>query len=383
MPTQVDQSLDTRRLELIILPTEKCNFRCTYCYEDFQVGRMSPSTVIGIKSFLARRVPQVSTLVLSWFGGEPLLAPDLIFDIGAYANALAQNHSVKFRAGLTTNAYLLTSELFSRLLDIDHRAFQITLDGDAACHDETRVRADSRGTFHTIWENLIGYKKVVKPFLVTLRLHLHRENIESMKRLYATIASELLTDHRFSVHFHKIVDHSKGAGIPQGVLSDIEFAEAQRYVTGARNSTRRRRRETAAGVEICYAARPNSFLIRANGSLGKCTVALGDPRNDLGSIREDGTLVIKQDVYNLWLEGYEPTSSASLSCPLSTLRPASELVQIQNFEKSSSSIARFELRPNGELQFPDLDRFKLSHVPDMTRIAKLKAALKKMLIEPA
>lgn len=28
-------------LHLIILPTEKCNLRCVYCYEDFKKGKMS------------------------------------------------------------------------------------------------------------------------------------------------------------------------------------------------------------------------------------------------------------------------------------------------------------------------------------------------------
>lgn len=29
------RALDNRILKLTVLPTEKCNFRCTYCYEDF------------------------------------------------------------------------------------------------------------------------------------------------------------------------------------------------------------------------------------------------------------------------------------------------------------------------------------------------------------
>ncbi|PJJ00771.1 hypothetical protein BX264_1060 [Streptomyces sp. 2333.5] len=40
-------ALTDRTLHLIILPTEQCNFRCTYCYEDFSVGRMGPETVQG------------------------------------------------------------------------------------------------------------------------------------------------------------------------------------------------------------------------------------------------------------------------------------------------------------------------------------------------
>ena len=35
----IADALTTRRLHLILLPTEQCNFRCKYCYEDFQHGR--------------------------------------------------------------------------------------------------------------------------------------------------------------------------------------------------------------------------------------------------------------------------------------------------------------------------------------------------------
>jgi len=33
----LERSLSPRHQELILLPTEKCNFRCTYCYEDFVI----------------------------------------------------------------------------------------------------------------------------------------------------------------------------------------------------------------------------------------------------------------------------------------------------------------------------------------------------------
>lgn len=34
--------------QLIILPTEKCNFRCTYCYEDFLISKMKEPVQIGV-----------------------------------------------------------------------------------------------------------------------------------------------------------------------------------------------------------------------------------------------------------------------------------------------------------------------------------------------
>jgi uncharacterized protein len=41
---------------------------------------------------------------------------------------------------------------------------------------------------------------------------------------------------------------------------------------------------------VCYAARPNSLLIRADSSVGKCTVLLNDERNKIGTLQADGTV---------------------------------------------------------------------------------------------
>ncbi|TOB11935.1 radical SAM protein, partial [Vibrio parahaemolyticus] len=73
----IAESLSPRGLQLIIFPTEKCNFRCTYCYEKFEVGRMSNELIQGIKKFLEVRIPELDRLVISWFGGEPLLAKEV------------------------------------------------------------------------------------------------------------------------------------------------------------------------------------------------------------------------------------------------------------------------------------------------------------------
>ena len=70
---QLAASVRADRLQLILLPTEQCNFRCTYCYEDFAIGRMTPEVVSGVKNLIDRRADGLSHLQLSWFGGEPTL----------------------------------------------------------------------------------------------------------------------------------------------------------------------------------------------------------------------------------------------------------------------------------------------------------------------
>jgi len=42
--------------------------------------------------------------------------------------------------------------------------------------------------------------------------------------------------------------------------------------------------ELTAEDQICYAAKSNTLMIRADGTIGKCTVNFNDPRNNFGNI---------------------------------------------------------------------------------------------------
>lgn len=318
----IASALSPRIFSLIILPTEKCNFRCTYCYEDFAAGRMKPKIVDGVKKLIERRIAGLDSLSLSWFGGEPLIAKDIVLDIGSYAHDLCMERGVNFSAGFTTNGYLLTSELFERFKNISHNEYQITLDGDEEWHDKTRVTANRGATFQTIWSNLISFRQVAGYFKIILRLHVHGDNIESVKRLYSKLREEILDDLRFRVFFHKISNLSSEGPIKEKVLNRSDYNDALRYITGGQTlsiGSRAGSSEEQLEGYICYAAKPNSLMIRANGGIGKCTVALYDDRNNIGHLNEDGTLNIANDKLSRWLNGFSNLSEKSLGCPMSSM----------------------------------------------------------------
>ena len=52
---------------------------------------------------------------------------------------------------------------------------------------------------------------------------------------------------------------------------------------------------------VCFAAYPYGYLIRPDGTLGKCTVELYDPLNYIGQISEHGT-VINKEKESIWLQ---------------------------------------------------------------------------------
>ena len=116
-PKLLRESLSNDSLHLVLLPTEACNFRCIYCYEDFRYKRMEPWVMRGVKTLLARRAPGLRELNLSWFGGEPLLARDLIEDLMMHVGGLARAHAgLRVSADATTNGYLLTPEVADTLI---------------------------------------------------------------------------------------------------------------------------------------------------------------------------------------------------------------------------------------------------------------------------
>ena len=95
-----------KSLELTLLPTEKCNFRCTYCYEDFLIGKMKPWIRSGVKSLIEKRVDMgLRNLNLSWFGGEPLLAKDVLFEIADFATTQLDTHAEQIQTTLIGERY--------------------------------------------------------------------------------------------------------------------------------------------------------------------------------------------------------------------------------------------------------------------------------------
>lgn len=105
-----------RMLSLTIMPTEQCNFRCKYCYEKFEKGRMSEEISTGVIKYLKKNLSSYSGLDISWFGGEPLLAVDIIEKMSKEICQLCKKLKKPYLAGMTTNGYYLTPEILERLL---------------------------------------------------------------------------------------------------------------------------------------------------------------------------------------------------------------------------------------------------------------------------
>lgn len=308
-------SLTSDSLHLILLPTEQCNFRCVYCYEDFQTGRMAPVTVQAVKRLVDRRIGELSALGVSWFGGEPLLARNIVEDIAGHITAaVASRGSVAYTADMTTNGYLLDAAAFARLTSLGIRSYQVSLDGPRTTHDRTRIRANGQGSFARIWENLLAIQRTSTDACVLLRVHLTPANLPTMPELLRNIRDTFLSDERFSVLLRPI-EHMGG---PNDAHLDV-LDQRQRNIAITELRSLLTEDEASPSLfdapHVCYASRPNSLLIRADGRVGKCTVALNDPANTIGELSPDGSLRIGRARLDPWVRGWQAADWDAVGCP--------------------------------------------------------------------
>jgi uncharacterized protein len=137
-------------VDLTLVLTHDCNLRCGYCYTGRKFATAMPleiaSRAIDFRLAQAGSEP----LLVSFFGGEPLLEFDLLMAIVEYGKARALQSNARIRFGLSTNGTLLTDGMLDFLVDHDVH-IQLSLDGDAHSHDRTRRFADGRASHATVW----------------------------------------------------------------------------------------------------------------------------------------------------------------------------------------------------------------------------------------
>ena len=318
-------------LHLVLLPTEQCNFRCTYCYETFENKKMAPPVVAGIKALIDHRSADLDLLEVGWFGGEPLLAMDIIADISRHAIQRSAERGFRFAASTTTNGYFLDPETFQKCLESRIGAYQISLDGAEELHDRSRKLASGAGTFRRIWSNLQQMKKVQAPFTVMLRLHYTLENYKDLARFTTTVREEFGDDKRFAILF-KAVEKLGGpndASITK--LNAEQRSEIERHLVEHAGETR------THGIPkkyVCYAGKGNSLVIRSTGGIAKCTVALQSDFNDIGRLQPDGLIDVDQVKFRRWMAPVLEARWQDAQCPVESVGNAARRDRELAFEAS-------------------------------------------------
>ncbi len=301
----------TSLLELTIMPTEQCNFRCVYCYESFARGVMNEDTQRAIVNHVASHGRKLDELRVHWFGGEPLLGWNALVNLSRGLRAWCEDNDVKYMAGMTTNGFLLTPERQTVLLQLGVTRYQISLDGLCENHNRHRIRMGGQGTFDRITNNMARLLERTEKFHLTIRNNVDKDQLPYLEEYINYIFDLAGHDERVSLLLFPV---GKWGG-PND--EQLKVVEDHRDLWHAMECGRDKGfaieplNQLQPGGAVCYAARKNSLVIGADGQLYKCTVALDDTLNKVGTILPNGTLDLDRDKLALWLYSSQEDTTCS------------------------------------------------------------------------
>ena len=262
---------------LTICPTMGCNFDCPYCFENHKAGKMSQKTQDDVVALAERMlaVSQKKAMSVTWFGGEPLLAPDVIEALSVRLMALCGEKGAEYSAGIITNGYLLTRENADLLARCKVNNAQITLDGVGEAHDKTRRLAGGGATFGRITDNLRQGKL---DFRVSIRHNVHAENVgevEALKAFVETLAAESGNEIAYYPALVSGNDASDERGCGVGLLCNADASEI-----GVRRDAKR---FSPGHGQYCGAHYLMSIGIDEKGNLQKCWEDVDKPEHSFGT----------------------------------------------------------------------------------------------------
>ena len=171
---------------ITICPTLACNFECPYCFATRGKGKMAPEIQDDIVELAARMLDAANAkrLTITWFGGEPLMATDVIEALSPRLIALAKERGCAYEGWIFTNGYLLSEDVVDLLLRCQVTHIHIPLDGVGATNDATRRLVGGGPTFNRIVDNLA----LLKPPIHTLiRANTHEGNVGEIDELKQTV----------------------------------------------------------------------------------------------------------------------------------------------------------------------------------------------------
>ncbi|UUX93147.1 radical SAM/SPASM domain-containing protein [Methanoplanus endosymbiosus] len=275
---------DNTHLALTICPTLSCNFRCPYCFEQSQNDRstMNGDTTDRLITFIQSH-HDAQHLDVTWYGGEPLLAFDIICELTERFKDLDLHYE---KAGLVTNGYLLDENKISRLNELMIKSIQITLDGPREIHDTRRVLAGGGPTYDRILANITALLDSDYQGSFKIRVNIDRENMDH----YIPLRNSLMEEFRgkkitvqtghvqteiTSPYYNRTLNTDEFDNFNLGLFRQEGILPPGGFYP-----------ESYLG-SVCLANRHMGFVVGPKGELYKCWEDPGKPEMVIGSVYND------------------------------------------------------------------------------------------------
>jgi uncharacterized protein len=346
---------------LTINPTLECNFRCWYCYEEHPKGYMSKATISRIKRHIKYMIEEekITSLLLDWFGGEPLLYfYEVMCPLAIYAQKLCAQHRIPYSSQITTNAYCINEKMIAQFKKIQANTFQITLDGDRDRHDKIR-NASGDPSYDIIIKNINLLCQNLENVKITLRINYDKKTLLS-ENIYS-ILDDVDETNRNKVYinmqriwqtYDKKIQEQKN----QELVDFIKIAKGKKFKTIS----------SGGGISIgvhytCYVSQYYHTEINYDGKIYKCTARDYKDQYVLGKLMKNGVIEWNEKKLSLMYANPLFENPTCLAC---RYLPICNGVCPQIFVETNGQITQVHCRLNNmEYSFENqiIDYYELIH----------------------
>ena len=295
---------DVTNFGLTIAPTLDCNFRCKYCFETHPKGKMTSETLAALVKFVESRLARAKNFSVTWYGGEPLLAKEIVYPLSEKFLELCEKFSVDYDAFIVTNASLMdeADALFFKKYKIN--GAQITIDGSKEIHDSRRRNVSGESTFDKLIDRV---NLLLNENLSTIvRINIDKENLNRVDELLDTLAERIDKRKDLKIDFGQV---SPFTDICKSIESDCynneQFADVmlplyeKALMRGF--TVNKMAAYPSPLTNFCCAEYANSFVVDNRGELYRCWNYVGNIKMSSGNVNEGENLTLEKNYFS-WIQ---------------------------------------------------------------------------------
>jgi uncharacterized protein len=286
-------------MKVTLFLNHRCNLRCIYCYTGRKFHRAMSLDIAQRAVDFGISEADRGFLLLSYFGGEPMLEWELIERSVAYALEAGARQSKRLFFSIATNGTVLDDRRL-RLLKEQKFQVQVSLDGCPAAQDATRRYRNGRSSYARIEDNL--RRLLTEGFAVRVVAVIDPANVEHLGASFDHLMDLGVQQIHFSPNYTGVWDEPACARF-ESALRDL----GERYIARLR-SGQDVRLDPINGKVVTHLARgykeknlcqfgQKEIAFAPSGRIYPCDRLVGEDNNDevcIGDL-EHGLDVAKRD----------------------------------------------------------------------------------------
>ena len=278
---------DMSSLALTIAPTLACNFRCKYCFEQHKSGLMSDQIQNDLIEFVENRLKSAKNFSVTWYGGEPLIAKKIVYDLSQKFLDLCERFNAKYDAFIITNASLMKDEDIESFKRFKIRGAQITIDGPPKIHDARRISIDGSSTFDKLVNRANDLLNANLEVIV--RINIDKENLEHVDELLEILRDRIERHEKLKIDFGQVSSFTEICkSIESDCYNNDQYAEIllplYAKVLSMGFSMNKMSVYPNPRANFCCTDYVNSFVVDERGLLYRCWNHVGNEKFSCGSL---------------------------------------------------------------------------------------------------